>query len=267
MRLFRFFLSFEGVADIHEDFELGGLRSFRFDRCGSGFWMLLVVGFEFRGIELRFLLGGGIHDLDDDEEDDGDDDEGKDRIDQGAPVDDRGHVVGPGRAVEGVKAEERVLPLDEGVTFDGDVDALGFREGDDHVIDFRGGEELTIFFDAVDDHLRAFLRIGDGRKDGDETFKASRDRPSGERGQDVDERIDDRGERAADDDANGKHEGVAFVDEGLEFGDDAFSGFLSFGSTGRFFFFGEFCHKCDMNPPESYFIARLKEWEITNARI
>ena len=224
--------------DSGEEFFLSWLRCFGFGFDRALFGMLLVISFLGFGIDLGLLGSGGVGSLHDDEENDGDDDEGDDRVDEGAPVDDGGHLRSKGGAMEIVEGEKRVLPLDEVRGLDGQASlALSGREFDDHVIGLRHGEELAVDGHALVKEGGAFLRIGQRGENRNESLKASWNRPGSERGQDIDERVDDCAERTADDDTNGQHERVAAVNERLEFAPNAFSGIFPRGFACGFFFF------------------------------
>ena len=205
--------------------------------------MLEVVALEGFFFHLGLLRGGAVGDLHDDEEDDGDDDEGDDGVEEGAPVDEGGGVVVVDLAIEGVVGGQHPFGVDELDIAIASAIKLG-GEGIGFVEEVSSGELLADADIKMGTSAKAFLDIRDRGERAHETGKSARDRPGGERGQDVDERVDDRGERAADDDANGKHEGVALVNELLEFGPETFSFFFALGpSLGLRGFLFFFCHK------------------------
>ena len=224
--LFRFsVLLFQLGENRGEKFFLSRLRRIGSNGNRTFFGVLLIIGFASIRFELKALIVQRSNDLDNDEQSQRDDEEGDDRVDAGSSVDDRGEVVGPGLPMEGVKALQRVLPLNKAGIFGGDGDALARGIGD-------GG--LRQIGEALADPIDARLDFVGRRKDGDQPLNATRDTPSADTDEDVGEGGDDRIERSADHDADGEVEGVSAVDEGFEIVPKALALFLEFA---LFFFF------------------------------
>ena len=167
--------------------------------------MSLIIALKSSGFEFFVLLPDGRGYFDDDEEGRGDDQEGDYRVDEGTPIDDGGEVVGILVSVEGIETEKGILPANELGAGDREVfyAVLG-GIFDDLIVQIGRREHLS------DDAPLGIVRSGENR---DEAVDATRDRPSHDRHQDFDDRVNDRVEGAADDDANRHIEDVATGDE------------------------------------------------------
>ena len=169
--------------------------------------MSLVIALKSSGFEFFVLLPDSRGDFDDDEEGRSDDQEGDNRVDEGTPIDDGGEVVGILVSVKGIEAEEGILPASECVVVDCEV-LYAIRGGiiDDLLVQIGSREHLSDSDDAP-------LGIVRSRENRDEAVDATRDRPGHDGHQDFDDRVNDRVEGAADDDANRHIEDVATGDE------------------------------------------------------